>query len=107
MLRECKRMILRLCGSKRGVIFNLGAMALLTWGLPWFACTPNSRFKRSTMISRWSSPIPEMIVWPLSGSVKTRNVGSSCARRSWRVPAAIALLLPMEAGLPIPFPRTS
>src|SRR5947209_1231188 len=52
-----------------------------TWGLPTDASTPNSRFIRSTMISRCSSPIPEMIVWPDSSSVWTRNDGSSCARR--------------------------
>ena len=31
------------------------------------------------MISRWSSPIPEMIVCPVSGSVLTLNEGSSTA----------------------------
>ena len=31
------------------------------------------------MISRCSSPIPEMIVWPVSASVRTRNDGSSMA----------------------------
>ena len=31
------------------------------------------------MISRWSSPIPEMMVWPVSGSVLTLNDGSSIA----------------------------
>ena len=36
MLRECKRLILRLCGSKRGIIFNIAAMAVLMCGLPWF-----------------------------------------------------------------------
>ena len=30
------------------------------------------------MISRWSSPIPAMIVWFVSLSVETRKVGSSC-----------------------------
>ncbi len=34
---------------------------------------------RSTIISRCSSPIPEINVWPVSSSVCTRNVGSSCA----------------------------
>ena len=34
---------------------------------------------RSTMISRCSSPIPERMVCPVSGSVFTRNVGSSWA----------------------------
>jgi len=33
---------------------------------------------RSTMISRCSSPIPRMMVWFVSGSVWTLNVGSSC-----------------------------
>ena len=42
------------------------------------ASTPNSRLSRSTMISRCSSPMPEMSVWPLSSSVRTLNVGSSC-----------------------------
>ena len=40
-----------------------------TCGLPTLASTPNSRFMRSTMISRCSSPMPEMMVWPLSSSV--------------------------------------
>ncbi len=31
------------------------------------------------MISRCSSPIPSMIVWPVSSSEWTRNVGSSSA----------------------------
>ena len=35
------------------------------------------------MISRCSSPIPEMSVCPVSSSVRTRNVGSSSVRR-WR-----------------------
>src|SRR5688572_32090833 len=52
-----------------------------TCGLPTEASTPNSRFMRSTMISRCSSPMPEMMVWPDSSSVCTRNDGSSCARR--------------------------
>jgi hypothetical protein len=51
------------------------------------ASTLNSRFRRSTMISRWSSPIPEMIVWPVSSSVVTRNVGSSSARRASPLPS--------------------
>ncbi|OPY05717.1 MAG: hypothetical protein A4E67_01803 [Syntrophaceae bacterium PtaB.Bin038] len=29
------------------------------------------------MISRWSSPIPEISVWPVSRSVRTRKEGSS------------------------------
>ena len=33
------------------------------------------------MISRWSSPIPEISVWPVSSSVRTRKVGSSSERR--------------------------
>ena len=50
-----------------------------TWGLPIFASTVNSRRIRSTRISRCSSPIPEIIVWPLSSSVLTLNEGSSWA----------------------------
>jgi hypothetical protein len=52
-----------------------------TWGRPTFASTLNSRLRRSTMISRCSSPIPEMSVCPVSSSVSTRNVGSSSASR--------------------------
>src|SRR5881398_2491060 len=48
-----------------------------TWGRPTLASTLNSRRMRSTMISRCSSPIPEMIVCAVSASVWTRNVGSS------------------------------
>ena len=33
------------------------------------------------MISRWSSPMPAISVWPVSSSVRTRKVGSSSARR--------------------------
>src|SRR6185437_2082599 len=44
-----------------------------------FASTLNSRCMRSTMISRCSSPMPEMIVWPVSASECTRKVGSSSA----------------------------
>ncbi len=33
------------------------------------AKTLNSRFMRSTIISRCSSPMPEIIVWPVSSSV--------------------------------------
>ena len=50
-----------------------------TCGRPMFASTLNSRFMRSTMISRCSSPMPEMIVCPVSASECTRNVGSSSA----------------------------
>ena len=57
-----------------------------TWGLPTLASTPNSRFMRSTMISRCSSPMPEMMVWPDSSSVRTRSDGSSCARRPRATP---------------------
>src|SRR5450755_5202047 len=44
-----------------------------------FDSTLNSRFRRSTMISRWSSPIPLMMVCPDSSSVWMRNDGSSAA----------------------------
>ena len=40
-----------------------------TCGLPTLAPTPNSRIMRSTMISRCSSPIPDRMVCPVSGSV--------------------------------------
>jgi hypothetical protein len=36
MLEECKRLILRLCGSKWGIVVNLLAVAFVAWGLPWF-----------------------------------------------------------------------
>src|SRR3990167_3983095 len=52
-----------------------------TWGRPTLASTRNSRSSRSTMISRWSPPMPAMIVWPVSSSDETRNVGSSSASR--------------------------
>ncbi len=34
------------------------------------------------MISRWSSPMPAISVWPVSSSVWTRKVGSSSASRA-------------------------
>ncbi len=49
-----------------------------TCGLPTLAPTLNSRCMRSTMISRCSSPMPARMVCPVSGSVVTRSVGSSC-----------------------------
>ena len=50
-----------------------------TWGAPTLASTLNSRRSLSTITSKWSSPIPAMIVWPVSVSVWARNVGSSSA----------------------------
>ena len=54
-------------------------------GCPTLASTLNSRSSRSTMISRCSSPMPEMTVWPVSSSETTRKVGSSSARRASEV----------------------
>nr|KEO72268.1 hypothetical protein DA06_28385 [Georgenia sp. SUBG003] len=34
---------------------------------------------RSTRMSRWSSPMPPMTVWPVSSSRRTEKVGSSSA----------------------------
>ena len=39
------------------------------------------------MISRCSSPMPEMIVWPVSSSVRTRKVGSSSVSRCRPAPS--------------------
>ena len=50
-----------------------------TWGRPWLHSTLNSRFRRSIIISKWSSPIPLITVWPVSSSVLTVKVGSSSA----------------------------
>ncbi len=36
MLLEAKRLILRMCGSKRGVLLNILAVAFVSCGLPWF-----------------------------------------------------------------------
>ena len=41
---------------------------------------------RSTMISRCSSPMPAMMVWPESMSVRTLKVGSSCASLASAMP---------------------
>ena len=41
------------------------------------------------MISRCSSPMPAMTVWPVSSSVRTRKVGSSSDRR-WRAVASFS-----------------
>ena len=46
-----------------------------TCGWPTLASTLNSRFIRSTRISRCSSPMPAMMVCEVSGSVRTRKVG--------------------------------
>ena len=50
-----------------------------TMGLPVLAMHLNSRLRRSTSISRWSSPMPERIVCPVSSSSRTWQVGSSAA----------------------------
>ena len=39
------------------------------------------------MISRCSSPMPAISVWPVSSSVLTRKVGSSSARRARPLPS--------------------
>src|SRR5665648_518036 len=52
---------------------------LATCGFPTLASTLDSRRIRSTRMSRWSSPMPPMTVWPVSGSSLTRKVGSSSA----------------------------
>ena len=39
------------------------------------------------MISRCSSPMPAMMVWPVSLSVWTRKVGSSCISLASDVPS--------------------
>ena len=57
--------------------------------MPMLAATLNSRIIRSTRTSRWSSPIPAMSVSDDSGSVWTRNVGSSSASR-WRAIASLS-----------------
>jgi hypothetical protein len=36
MLQEIKRLVLRLCGSKHGILLNILAVAFVSWGLPWF-----------------------------------------------------------------------
>mmetsp|Transcript_83802 Transcript_83802/g.215751 ORF Transcript_83802/g.215751 Transcript_83802/m.215751 type:complete len:216 (+) Transcript_83802:472-1119(+) len=50
-----------------------------TCGAPTWASTLNSRFMRSTMISRCSSPMPSMTVWFVSSSRLKRKEGSSAA----------------------------
>jgi hypothetical protein len=63
-----------------------------TWGAPTSHSTLNSRRRRSTMISRCSSPMPSITVWPVSSSREKPKEGSSCAslarpmpwgRRGW------------------------
>lgn len=36
MLREAKRLMLRLCGSRRGIVLNSLAVLFVAWGVPWF-----------------------------------------------------------------------
>ena len=54
-------------------------LAVGNLGLPTLASTLNSRSRRSTIISRCSSPMPAMMVWPVSWLVDTWKVGSSSA----------------------------
>mmetsp|Transcript_27897 Transcript_27897/g.75182 ORF Transcript_27897/g.75182 Transcript_27897/m.75182 type:complete len:231 (-) Transcript_27897:648-1340(-) len=67
-----------------------------TWGAPTCASTLNSRLRRSTMMSRWSSPMPEITVWPDSSSRLKRNEGSSCA--SLTRPSVIFSMSPLVLG---------
>ena len=57
-----------------------------TCGLPTLASTLNSRSMRSTSTSRCSSPMPAMIVWPVSSSVWTVKVGSSSESENRALP---------------------
>ncbi len=57
-----------------------------TWGAPTLHSTSNSRIIRSTMMSKWSSPIPAIIVWPDSSSEETLNDGSSLASLPRAIP---------------------
>ena len=78
------------CRTNLPWIFSAGSAIVsryATCGRPTFASTLNSRFRRSTMISRCSSPIPEMSVCPVSSSVSTRKVGSSSASRARPLPS--------------------
>mmetsp|Transcript_35983 Transcript_35983/g.94661 ORF Transcript_35983/g.94661 Transcript_35983/m.94661 type:complete len:235 (+) Transcript_35983:894-1598(+) len=50
-----------------------------TCGAPIWHSTLNSRIMRSQMISRWSSPMPSITVWPDSSSREKRKDGSSAA----------------------------
>jgi len=50
------------------------------------ASTLNSRFMRSTKISKWSSPIPAIMVCPVSRSDRTTKVGSSSDKRPSALP---------------------
>ncbi len=58
-----------------------------TWGFPILASTLNSLLSLSTIISRWSSPIPEIMVWPVSSSYLTLNDGSSAASLLSEIPS--------------------
>lgn len=51
-----------------------------TWGAPTSHSTLNSRRRRSTMISRCSSPMPSITVWLVSSS-RLRGRGRSAARQ--------------------------
>ena len=50
-----------------------------TCGAPTLTWTLNSLFILSTMMSKCNSPTPAIKVWPVSGFVLTRKVGSSSA----------------------------
>ena len=67
-----------------------------TCGLPTLAFTLNSLFKRSIIISRWTSPIPEITVWPVSLSTFTLKVGSSSLNLF--IPFANWSWSPLETG---------
>mmetsp|Transcript_31773 Transcript_31773/g.68281 ORF Transcript_31773/g.68281 Transcript_31773/m.68281 type:complete len:232 (-) Transcript_31773:1487-2182(-) len=61
------------------VVVRVIASRYATCGGPMLHSTLNSRFMRSQMISRWSSPMPSMTVWPESSSREKRKDGSSAA----------------------------
>ena len=74
----CSRPSRPSCGSSRG----RRPAACRRWPRRW-----NSRRIRSTSTSRCSSPMPAMIVWPVSSSVRTWKVGSSSASRWIAMPS--------------------
>ena len=64
------------------------------------AFTPNSRSIRSVKISKWSSPMPEMIRCPVSLSIPTVNVGSSSIN-FWSVSSSASASLARSGSIAI------
>jgi hypothetical protein len=94
MLREVKRLVLRLCGSKRGVLLNILAVAFVSWGLPWFL---GVEFLRAVTLI----PLASLSVFLVADSVVDSFAAPSDATFAIKISACV--LVGWSCGLAIMF----